>query len=113
MKIARIAILATLAAAPALLFGQDDFDVAAAYGKECSKCHAEDGSGLTKKGRKLRLKDYRDAEVQAKMTDEEMTKAIKEGVTEDGEETMNAYAETFSDAEIAALVAYVRAFAVK
>ena len=86
------------------------FDVAAAWVKDCSKCHAEDGSGLTKKGRKLRIKDYRDAEVQAKMTDEEIIKAIKEGVLKDGEELMNPYAESYSEEEIQAFLAYVRGF---
>ncbi|MDQ8179430.1 cytochrome c [Pelagicoccus sp. SDUM812005] len=87
----------------------EDFDVAAAWVKDCQKCHAEDGSGLTKKGRKLRLKDYRKPEVQAKMTDEEIVKAIKEGVKEDGEFTMNAYAEDYTDEQITALLAYIRA----
>lgn len=86
-----------------------DFDVAAAWEKDCRKCHAEDGSGLTKKGRKLRLKDYRKAEVQAEMTDEEIVKAIAEGVEEDGEFTMNPYSEDYSPEEISAFIAYIRA----
>ncbi|MBD5780363.1 cytochrome c [Pelagicoccus sp. NFK12] len=101
--------------AVAAIFGgslaADDFDVVAAWGKDCQKCHAEDGSGLTKKGRKLRLKDYRKAEVQAEMSDEEIVKAIKEGVKEDGEFTMNAYGEDYTDEQIAAFLAYVRSLA--
>ncbi|MBK1880087.1 c-type cytochrome [Pelagicoccus mobilis] len=86
-----------------------DFDIAAAWEKDCRKCHAEDGSGLTKKGRKLRLKDYRKAEVQAKMSDEEIVKAIKDGVEKDGEFTMNPYAEDYTVEEIHAFIAYIRA----
>ncbi|MDQ8205059.1 cytochrome c [Pelagicoccus sp. SDUM812003] len=89
----------------------DEFDVVAAWEKDCQKCHAEDGSGLTKKGRKLRLKDYRDPEVQAKMSDEEIVKAINEGVKEDGEFTMNAYGEDYTEEEINAFLAYVRSLA--
>lgn len=105
-KIALITIPLLLTGAPSL-FAQD-FDVEAAWSKECRKCHAEDGSGLTKKGRQLKLQDYRKVEVQSKFTDEEMHEAIKEGVSKNGEELMNAYADKFSDEEIDALVSYIR-----
>lgn len=90
-----------------LLFAED-FDVEKAWQKDCSKCHAKDGSGLTKKGRQLRLQDYTKPEVQAKFTDEELAEAIHEGVMKDGEEIMKAYKEDYSEEEIAALVAYIR-----
>ena len=82
-----------------------------AWGKDCQKCHAEDGSGLTKKGRKLRLKDYRKADVQAEMTDEEMVDAITHGVKRDGEDVMNPYEEDYSPEQIEAFVAYIRTMA--
>lgn len=74
----------------------------------CTKCHGADGKGQTKAGKKLQLKDYTDAAVQAKMTDEEMAKAITEGVFEKGKEKMKAYKEELSADEIKDLVAYVR-----
>ncbi len=107
MKIAPYTIIA-LAAYIGSALSAEDFDAAAAWEKDCRKCHAEDGSGLTKKGRKLRLKDYRKPEVQAEMSDEEITKAIKDGIKEDGEFTMNAYSEDYTDEQIDALLAYVR-----
>lgn len=77
----------------------------------CAKCHGADGKGQTKAGKKLNVKDYTDAAVQAKMTDEEMTKAIADGVTDDkGKEKMKAYKEELSADEIKALVEYTRKF---
>lgn len=74
----------------------------------CTKCHGADGKGQTKAGKKLNLKDYTDAAVQAKMTDEDMTKAITDGVSENGKEKMKAYKSELSADEIKDLVAYVR-----
>jgi mono/diheme cytochrome c family protein len=48
--------------------------------------------------------------VQAVMKDEEMTKAIAEGINADGKEKMKAYKDELSSQEIKELVAYVRKF---
>jgi len=84
--------------------------VAENWENHCTKCHGEDGKGLTKTGKKLNLKDYTDAAVQAKMTDVDMTKAIVEGVFEKGKERMKAYKDELSADEIKDLVAYIRKF---
>ncbi|HVM48865.1 MAG TPA: cytochrome c [Candidatus Acidoferrum sp.] len=80
------------------------------YEKDCAKCHGADGKGQTKMGEKLGVKDYTDAKVQDAMTDEEMTKAIKEGVKKDGSTKMKAFGDTLSDDEIKGLVKYIRSF---
>src|SRR6478672_871988 len=54
-------------------------DVKEIWDKQCAKCHGADGKGDTKMGKKLEVKDYTSAKVQAEMTDAEMTKIIKEG----------------------------------
>ena len=78
--------------------------------KTCAKCHGPDGKGDTKMGKKLNIKDYTDAKVQAGFKDEEAIKALKEGLNDkDGNVQMKAV-EGLSDSEIKALVAYVRAF---
>src|SRR6478752_1855171 len=41
----------------------------------CTKCHGADGKGQTKAGKKLQVKDYTEAKVQAEMKDAEMLKA--------------------------------------
>ena len=76
----------------------------------CSKCHGADGKGQTKAGKKAGAKDYTDAKVQAAMKDDEMAKAIAEGINTDGKEKMKAYKEELSPAEIKELVSYVRKF---
>ncbi len=78
------------------------------WDNSCAKCHGADGSGNTRIGKKLQAKDYTDANVQAKLTDEEMFNAIKDGVTKDGKERMKAFKDELPDAEIHDLVAYIR-----
>jgi cytochrome c553 len=61
-------------------------------------------------GKKLGVKDYRDAKVQAAFSDAEAARAIKEGVKTSGKETMKPFASKLSDADINVLVAYIRSF---
>lgn len=83
-------------------------DAAANWGQHCASCHGKDGSGSTTMGKKLGVKDYRDAKVQAAFSDGEVESAIKSGVKEGGKEKMKAYKDKLSDEDIKALVAYVR-----
>ena len=80
------------------------------WDNNCASCHGADGKGQTKTGKKLKLRDYTDAKVQAEMKDEAMTKAIVEGVKVDGKEKMKAFKEELSADEIKDLVAHVRKF---
>lgn len=80
------------------------------WNRNCAACHGKDGKGETMMGRKLGLKDYTDPKVQASFTDEQATKAIKEGVTEGGTTKMKPFADKLSDDEIKALVKHVRDF---
>ena len=76
----------------------------------CTKCHGADGKGQTKTGKKLKVNDYTDAAVQAKLKDDEMAKAITDGVTTDGKERMKGFKDEISAPEITELVAYIRKF---
>jgi cytochrome c553 len=77
----------------------------------CSRCHSSDGSGSGKMGKKLKLKDYTDAAVQAGLKDADMVKAIKEGVKDEaGTERMKSFKDELSDTEVTDLVAYIRKF---
>lgn len=90
----------------------DDIDVEMLWGKNCKKCHGANGAGDTRVGKKLGLRDYTDPAVQATFTDEEAIKVTMEGVTDDaGKEEMKPFADKLSEAEIHALVAYIRSFA--
>ncbi len=75
----------------------------------CQKCHGADGKGQTKIGKKLGIKDYTDAKVQADLKDDEMAKAITDGVSEKGKEKMKAFKD-LTPAEVTDLVAHVRKF---
>jgi cytochrome c553 len=80
------------------------------WDKNCSKCHGPDGKGDTKMGKKLEIKDYTDAKLQASLKDDQMAKAIKEGVKEKDSDKvkMKGFAETLNDDDVKALVAYFR-----
>jgi mono/diheme cytochrome c family protein len=85
-------------------------DAKAVYEKDCAKCHGADGKGDTKMGKKAGAKDYTDPKVQEAMKDDHMAKAIKDGVKDGDTVKMKGFADTLSDDEVKALVAYVRTF---
>jgi mono/diheme cytochrome c family protein len=93
--------------APIAFFASGAFaaDAAANWNQYCAACHAKDGSGSTMMGKKLGVKDYRDAKVQAEFTDAQATQLIT-----DGKDKMKAFKGKLSADEIKALVAYVRTF---
>ena len=85
--------------------------VAENWENHCQKCHGADGKGQTKAGKKLKLKDYTDAKVQAEMTDADMAKCINEGANDDaGKEKMKAFKAELTPEEVTDLVAYIRKF---
>jgi len=77
-------------------------DGAAIYKAKCATCHAADGSGQTPVGKSMKLRDLRSAEVQ-KQTDKELY-----AWTADGKGKMPAYKGKLNDAEINALVVFMR-----
>ena len=79
------------------------------WDNNCAKCHGADGSGNTRMGKKFKLKDYTDSKVQADLKDEDMAKAIKDGVKdENGKDRMKAYKDDLTDPEVTDLVAFIR-----
>ena len=98
-----------MAACAAMMVSVSAADVKENWEKSCAKCHGTDGKGETKMGKKLEIKDFTDAKVQADMKDDAMLKAIKEGV-KDGDKTRMKAVEGLSDEEMKDLVAYVRKF---
>ena len=76
----------------------------------CAKCHGADGKGETKMGKKLGIRDFTDAKVQANFTDEQGLKAIKEGLTDKNGKTSMKAIEGISDEDAKALVTFVRTF---
>ena len=76
----------------------------------CAMCHGADGKGQTNMGKKLGAKDYTDPKVQAALTDEAATKAIKEGFKNEDGKTVMRPVKNLSDDDIKALVGYLRTF---
>jgi mono/diheme cytochrome c family protein len=75
-------------------------DAAANWSQHCASCHGKDGSGNTTMGKKLAVKDYTKDQ---KFSDAEATETIK-----NGKDKMKAFKDKLSDADVKALVAYVR-----
>jgi cytochrome c553 len=105
MKI--IAIIAlSLFALPALSVRAAD--AKANWTALCVPCHGADGSANTNMGKKLNAKNLSDAKVQSEFTDAQAATAIKEGVKEGTKVRMKAFGDKLNEADIKALVAYVR-----
>jgi mono/diheme cytochrome c family protein len=78
------------------------------YTRACQKCHGLDGAGMPAiaKALKVEMKALGSEEAQ-KLTDEEMTKIIKEG------KGKMVKISALTDKDVADVVAYVRTFAKK
>ncbi len=74
----------------------------------CAKCHGAGGKGDTKMGRRLEIRDFTAAAVQAQFSDDDAFKAVKEGLKDSAGKVRMKPIEGLSDDEIRALVQYVR-----
>ena len=98
MKRTTSVVLAMMLASSGATFGVDP---AALWGQHCASCHGKDGSGNTTMGKKLGVKDY--TKEQGGFSDAEAANVVK-----NGKGKMKAYKDKLSDADVKALVAYVR-----
>ena len=96
MKTIGYVIVTIIVASSGAAFGADG---AALWAQNCASCHGNDGSGNTAMGKKLGVKDYTKNQG---FSDAEAANVIK-----NGKGKMKAYKQ-FSDADVKALVAYVR-----
>jgi cytochrome c6 len=91
--------LAVAAIAPVAAFADD---AAALFKSKCAMCHGADGSGDTPAGKSMKARDLRSAEVQ-KQSGEDLEKTIN-----NGKGKMPAYKGKLKEAEIDALVKYIK-----
>jgi cytochrome c551/c552 len=82
----------------------------ATWDEHCAKCHGADGKGETKMGKKLSIHDFTDAKTQAEFTDEQAFDAMKKGITDKNGKTTMKPIEDVSDADLKAMIPFVRAF---
>jgi len=97
--------ITSLAASSALADGK------AAYEEHCKSCHGLDGKGQTKMGQKSGCKDYSVAKTWADLKTETAIKSVKEGLKDGDKTLMKPYGEKLSDAEIAAVIDYMKTLA--
>ena len=84
-------------------------DAAENYAANCASCHGKDGAGHTKIGKKLGLKDLASADYQKSFSDDKLFAELKDGMKDsDGKVKMRPFADKLADADLKALVAYVR-----
>jgi mono/diheme cytochrome c family protein len=96
MKLIISIIVAIVCASSGAAFGADARTL---WAQNCASCHGKDGSGNTAMGKKLGVQDYTKSQ---SFSDAEAANVIK-----NGKGKMKAYKQ-FSDADVKALVAYVR-----
>ena len=96
MKLIISVIVTIMVASSGAAFGASG---AALWAQNCASCHGKDGSGNTTMGKKLAVQDYTKSQ---SFSDAEAANVIK-----NGKGKMKAYKQ-FSDADVKALVAYVR-----
>ena len=75
-------------------------DAGALWAANCASCHGKDGSGNTTMGKKLGVKDY--------TKDQSFSDADAANVIKNGKDKMKGFGSKLSDADVKALVAYVR-----
>ena len=80
------------------------------YARKCVLCHAEDGTGNTKKGKQLRVPDFTSAKWQNHTRDDEIIEIIEKG---NQKRKMPAFQDKLTPEQIQALVPYLRGFAKK
>ena len=110
-RILFLAAAFALASAPAFAA---DKKIERLWKSKCASCHGPDGKGETEKGKKMKVADYTSKDWQAKFKDDELKKAITEGIKkeEDGvKKEMDPFKDELKPAEIDALVKHIRGLA--
>jgi mono/diheme cytochrome c family protein len=79
-------------------------DAKSTFDLKCAKCHGRDGRGKTMRGRATHARDLTVAQWQNDVTDERLFNSISNGRGK----KMPGFKKNLSEAEIDALVAYVR-----
>ena len=100
------AIFASLAGVGLALFAAEPHP-SDTFRQYCAKCHGEDGKAQTPKGKKMKARDFTDADFQQHKTDAQIVDAITNGTEHD----MPPFGKVLSADQIQSLVPDVRGFA--
>ncbi len=96
----RTSLMIAMALAASLCFAAED--AAAIYKRQCASCHGPDGAGQTGAGKALKVRDLRAPEIQGQ-SDEQLFNAIAKGKGK-----MPGYGQKLGEANVHALVKYIR-----
>jgi mono/diheme cytochrome c family protein len=108
-KMRFVPVLALLAAAAACGRERDTRTGGAAlFGATCARCHAADGRGDPTAKATLGVPDMTDPAWQARLTDEDIRRTVREGSRS---KKMPPFGALYSAAQLEALVAHVRGLA--
>jgi mono/diheme cytochrome c family protein len=101
VALAGIAIAAAGAGAPGPQAGKagDQPHPSALFVEYCAKCHGQDGTGNTPKGKQLMARDFTDAEWQSAKKDDQLIKQVT-----DGGEDMPAFGKKLTKEQIESLI---------
>ena len=107
-------LLASVAAGSVLLsataLAEVDKKAERAWKAKCASCHGQTGKGDTEQGKTLKVEDMSAAAFQAKK-DDDLKKAILDGVKMDGKEVMPGFAaQGVTPEQAEALVKFTRTF---
>jgi len=91
------------------LGAEDPKKVERTWKSKCASCHGQAGKGDTDKGKELKVEDMSAAKYQGKK-DDELKKAILDGVKMDGKEVMQGFKDEVTPEMADALVKYTRGF---
>jgi len=80
-----------------------------AWKAKCASCHGQTGKGDTDKGKELKVEDMSAAKYQSKK-DDELKKAVLDGVKMDGKEVMPGFKGELTPEQADALIKYTRTF---
>jgi cytochrome c6 len=108
-----VRFLVSIAAGSVLLsataVAQADKKAERAWKAKCASCHGQTGKGDTDKGKELKVEDMTAAKYQSKK-DDELKKAVLDGVKMDGKEVMPPFKDEITPEQADALVKYTRTF---
>jgi len=108
-----VRLLVSVAAGSVLLsataLAQADKKAERAWKAKCASCHGQTGKGDTDKGKELKVEDMSAAKYQSKK-DDELKKAVLDGVKMDGKEVMPGFKGELTPEQADALIKYTRTF---
>jgi len=109
-----VRLLASIAAGAVLLSATaldqaDPKKAERAWKAKCASCHGQTGKGDTDKGKELKVEDMTAAKYQGKK-DDELKKAVLDGVKADGKEVMPSFKDEVTPEQADALIKYTRSF---